>query len=492
MPRKFVRTEPVEMPRWEMRRWLGFLLVICLAGHVYLAFALGLSVDEAHYALYAAHPALSYFDHPPLVGWLQMPFVFLGGSDWLFRVVPLGWWVLTAWALWRWSGKWSLWALALFLLSPIHHLLGLALVPDALLLPLTLWVMVLTWKLSDDIASVRLWLSLGVALGLSGLSKYTGVFLAMSCAALLLAVHGLALFKARGLYLAALVAAVMVSPVLIWNAQNDWVSFTYQINHASGNQSWTLMNVLKFDVIQLVSYGTLPLLGLVVFLWKLQPDHKHLTRLCLAFGLPTLLLATYSSGKGSALPHWTATGWLALLPLSALGLQHLWHAARAARVLVCGLGLLQAMSIAALGLLMATGGQWRGESLFGARGNPFADLHDWQAAAHRAADLQKEHHADALAVSNWTLASRLAWYARAAGASESAAGVADSSTKVWALDGKNKQFDMWFGNLEYGARYIWLDWSQMPMQPPVGCRLLQANTLQGRYSQFDFYLCGRP
>jgi hypothetical protein len=134
---------------------------------------------------------------------------------------------------------------------------------------------------------------------------------------------------------------------------------------------------------------------------------------------------------------------------------------------------------------MATGGQWRGESLFGARGNPFADVHDWKAAAHRAVDLQKEHHADALAVSNWTLASRLAWYARAAGAS-------DSSAKVWALDGKNKQFDMWFGNLEYGARYIWLDWSQMPMQPPVGCRPLPASSYAGQYSQFDFYLCARP
>ena len=97
----------------------------CLAAHAYLAFALGLSVDEAHYALYAAHPALSYFDHPPLVGWAQIPFVWLGGSDWLIRIVPLVLWGITAWALWRCSK----WALALFLLSPIHHLLGLALVP---------------------------------------------------------------------------------------------------------------------------------------------------------------------------------------------------------------------------------------------------------------------------------------------------------------------------------------------------------------------------
>ena len=475
--------------------WLAAAL--CLAGHLWLGFALGLSVDEAHYALYALQPALSYFDHPPLVGWLQIPFVALGGADWLMRIVPLALWSITAWALWRWSRLFSVWALVLFLLSPIHHLLGLALVPDTLLLPLTLWVMMLTWKLSSfsptDSAAIPLWLWLGVALGLSGLSKYTGVFLAFSAAAVLLTAQGLALFKSRGLWLAAFIAAIMISPVLIWNAQNGWVSFTYQLNHASGNQSWQWMNVLRFDLVQLLSYGTLPLVGLVVFLWKLQQDHKRLLWLCLAFGLPTLLLATYSSGKGSGLPHWTATGWLALLPMAALGLQHLWHlwsgaakhARQAARVLVCGLALLQATSIAALGLLMATGGQWRGESLFGTRGNPFADLHDWQSAAKQARALQLEHHANALAVGNWTLASRLAWYARATGASE-------SSVKVWALDGKNKQFAMWFGNLDYGAHYIWLDWSQMPMQSPVGCRPLQADTHQGDYSHFDFYVCGRP
>jgi 4-amino-4-deoxy-L-arabinose transferase-like glycosyltransferase len=466
---------------------------LCLAAHVYLAIGLGLSVDEAHYALYAAHPALSYFDHPPLVGWLQIPFVLAGGTDWLLRVVPLALWSVTAWALWRFSVA----ALLLFLLSPIHHLLGLALVPDTLLLPLSLWVMVLTWKLSqlalDDSGSMRgsmrLWLWLGLALGLAGLAKYTGIFLAFSAAAVLLTTHGRALLKSRGVYLAALIAAIMVSPVFIWNAQHDWVSFAYQLNHAGGNQSWQWGNVLRFDVVQLLSYGTLPLVGLVVFFWKLQAapptQNKRLMWLCLAFGLPTLLLATYSSGKGSALPHWTATGWLALLPLSALGLQHLWQSAgvssairQAARVLAFGLAALQATSIVALGAMMATGGQWRGASLFGSTGNPFADLHDWKAAARRASALQAEHHADALAVGNWTLASRLAWYAR--------------PSQVLALDGKNKQFDIWFGALHYGQRYIWVDWSQMPMQPPVGCRLLQANSHQGQYASFDYYLCARP
>jgi 4-amino-4-deoxy-L-arabinose transferase-like glycosyltransferase len=451
-------------------RGLLFLLAICLAGHVWLGLQLGLSVDEAHYALYALHPALSYFDHPPLVGWMQMPFVWLGGSDWLMRIVPLTLWSITAWALWRYSHA-AKWALVLFLLSPVHQLLGLALVPDSLLLPLTLWVMVLTWKLSRDIACKSYWLWLGVALGLTGLSKYTGVFLALGVAIVLFAAHGLALLKVRGLWLAVLIAAVLISPVLIWNAQHDWASFGYQFSHADGGANdWQPMQVLAYSLIQLLAYGTLPLLGLVVFCVRLRKAHPALMQLCLAFGLPPLALTLYFSGKGAALPHWTAGAWVALLPLCALGLG---HARNAMRIWVCGLGGLQALSVVALAIAMGTGGYAI------KTGNPFADLHDWQGAAKQAAQLQAAHQVSSLAVSNWTLASRVAWYGR--------------PSKVWALDGKNKQFDLWFGSLEFGQSFIWVDWSQMPLLHPVGCHKLDGadGTYQGKHSSFNFYLC-RP
>jgi 4-amino-4-deoxy-L-arabinose transferase-like glycosyltransferase len=334
--------------------------------------------------------------------------------------------------------------------------------------------------LSSDIFCRPYWIWLGVALGLAGLSKYTGVFLALGVAIVLLSQYGVSLFKSRGLWLAALIAFVFITPVLIWNAQNDWASFTYQINHAAGNQEWRLVNVLRFDLIQLLAYGTLPLLGIVVFLWKLQSKHPVLTRITLAFGLPILLFAIFSAGRNSALPHWTAGAWLAFLPAAALGLQHLWQAYKdghkAMWVLTCGLGILQALLVLALGLVMATGGQWQGKALIQGASNPFADLYDWKEASQQAAKLQLEHNASALAVSNWTLASRLAWYSR---------------SKVWALDGKNKQFDMWFGTLEYGQTYIWVDWSQMRMPKPVGCQKLEANSHMGKYSQFDFYKCAR-
>lgn len=495
-----------------MPKTLAALLAISLAGHVWLGLQLGLSVDEAHYALYALHPALSYFDHPPLVGWLQMPFVWLGGADWMMRVVPLALWGLTIYLLFSFpthsppplsrpvdgrggldfvfykeSKTYKFLLIGLFLLGPIHQLLGLALIPDSLLLPLTLWVMVLTWRLSSNITCRPYWIWLGVALGLAGLSKYTGLFLALGVALVLLPQYGISLFKLPSLWLAVFIAALLISPVLVWNAQNDWVSFAYQLNHADGHtNTWEAKRILTYSLVQFMTYGLLPLLGLVVFLLTLHKNHNRLMRVCLAFGLPLMLVTLFLSGNGAALPHWTANAWLALLPLSALGIEHIWQngqgiTRQARRALVFGLGVVQALAVGGLGMAMSTGGQWQGKPFLGAEHtsarNPFADMHDWQSAAKLASALQAEHKVDALAVSNWTLASRLAWYTR--------------PSNVLALDEKNKQFDIWFGKLAYAQSYIWMDWSQMPQLKPVACQKLEGKSYQGQYSTFDFYRCGR-
>ena len=71
--RAFVLLRPQRLAVW--------LLVGGIMLHLALATSIGLSPDEAHYALYGAHLDFSYFDHPGLVGWLQAPFVHAGGSD---------------------------------------------------------------------------------------------------------------------------------------------------------------------------------------------------------------------------------------------------------------------------------------------------------------------------------------------------------------------------------------------------------------------------
>ena len=64
---------PAWLTQLLRQRWVWAMLALGTGLHLALALAVNLSVDEAHYALYASHLDWSYFDHPPLVGWLQWP-----------------------------------------------------------------------------------------------------------------------------------------------------------------------------------------------------------------------------------------------------------------------------------------------------------------------------------------------------------------------------------------------------------------------------------
>jgi len=57
--------------------------------HLLVAPGIGLSVDEAHYALYGLHLDWSYFDHPPMVGWLQAVILPFAQSDFALRLIPI-------------------------------------------------------------------------------------------------------------------------------------------------------------------------------------------------------------------------------------------------------------------------------------------------------------------------------------------------------------------------------------------------------------------
>jgi len=63
---------------------IGFLTLIRLV----VAPLFGLGVDEAHYVLYAKYLDWSYVDHPPLVGWVHVPFLYLFGANEFLARLP--------------------------------------------------------------------------------------------------------------------------------------------------------------------------------------------------------------------------------------------------------------------------------------------------------------------------------------------------------------------------------------------------------------------
>ena len=483
------------------------LLALLLLGHSLLHFVLGsvlgLSGDEAHYALYGAKLALSYYDHPPLVGWVQWPLVALGAPDGVLRLLPEALWVLTALFIYDTARRLhkllvpaagraddaGLWAVLAYSLAPLLHVLGMGLLPDTLLVFFTATIVWQTLRLLDAAVSQRLgeWLLLGLLLGLAGLSKYTAIFAALPVLACLLAEHGLAVLKRAGPWLALLLAVALVLPVFVWNAQHDWISFRYQLHHGTGSQ-WQAGQVLVFLLVQALLYpllvwGTFGLRHKVLGGFEFDPAQAWLLSF---FALPFAVLA-YLSGGGTGLPHWTAPAWVALAPFAGLGLAALWASGR--RALIVGFAALQGLiTLSLYTLMLLAGPPWMSseglESQEPEMVNPFTDFYGWDQAAKRATELAREHHIAHLAVQNWTLASRFAWYAR--------------PLPVHVLAPDFDQFTLWTGPLPVGADAVLLDWSQMSHQLPVGVGMFErcepADVLPVRHAgrtvaHFGLYLC---
>ncbi len=488
---------------WQDRASL-YMLAFGALLHLALASAIHLSPDEAHYALYAAHLDWSYYDHPPLVGWLQWPWLQLGGSDLLLRLMPMLAWCVAALGLraltldclpatagQRLSPHHA--ALGLWLLSPLPHLLGVAWVPDTALLMLVPAMMALVWRLvrREGGARLGLWAALGLCMGLSGLAKYTTVVLGLGALLVLHWGRGLGLWRQPGFWLALLLAVAVVTPVFWWNATHDWISLRYQVDHAAGSeaprQAW---RVLWFALVQVLVYGLLPVFGCWWACRSPRAVGLDARVLCLGFGLPVLLLLAWLSARRLPLPHWAAPAWLALLPLAGAGVARMYEVGRR-RVL--GLAAWQALGVVAMVLALLWGGgpAESGEAAQtlpheGGRGvgNPVADLYGWDEASARAKALAAERRVARLAVHNWTLASRVAWYAR--------------PLPVQVLDGRPGQFGLWFGEMPAGADALVLDWSLMSRPMPVGpegferCDLLESRPvvhLGRQLSHFSFLHC---
>lgn len=419
--------------------------VIAVAGSALLHLAVigrvDLGVDEAHYALYGLKPALSYFDHPPLVGWLQALALMFGSSEALLRI----WAVLLAaiagglvWrltrALYPEAGERAAAAAVLLLQSAlIFQVLSIGLVPE---LPLLVAGLAAGLLLHHAVGGGRTrdWLWLGLAFGLAGLSKYTAVTLVITAVGLVAWERHWDRLRSPGPWLAVLVALLCILPVLIWNGQHDWISLRYQLAHGAPDRAWEPARFAVAVAGQLLAYGpALVVFGLaaVAGVWRDGADRG--ARLSLLLGLPVLLLFAWAGGYEETLPHWTLLGWAALAPLAGRWLVRNGCRPWVRRVAVGG-------GVYAVGLILAIHGALFTPWLpFSAYRHPLGDLHGWDTAAERATALLQRLPATergAVFVANWTEASRIAWYGRPA--------------RVRVLDSRFDQFDLWFGSPEAG------------------------------------------
>ncbi|MEK7674648.1 MAG: glycosyltransferase family 39 protein [Verrucomicrobiota bacterium] len=331
-----LRTPHSALDQHWMRLGYVLILALLLARLGYLAGGkIELSEDEAYQWLWSKHLALSYYSKPPLIAYTQ----FLGTTLWgdtafgvrFFAPVIAA---VLSFILLRF----------LALVANVRAGFGLILITTAaplLAVGATLMTIdplsVLFWTaafisgwtaVQQD--STRHWLWTGLWMGLGFLSKYTAL-LQLLCWAVFFVLWRPARGQLlrSGPYLALLVLGLCTLPVLIWNAQHDWITVAHLANRGGLDQTW--QPSLRFFWDFLIAEAGL--LNPVFFLaalwaalafWRREKANPLLIYL-FSMGAPLFLFYFLYTFRARVQPNWIAPSVLPLLCLMVIYWEKRWR-----------------------------------------------------------------------------------------------------------------------------------------------------------------------
>ncbi|MBA3853784.1 MAG: hypothetical protein C0503_05165 [Gemmatimonas sp.] len=320
----------------RLQRQAVSITMIATAVRMVLAANLPLVADEAYYWEWSRHLAFGYFDHPPVIAWLIAFGTAVFGDITLgVRFFPVLCGAIAAFALAeateRLAGVRAS-RFAALLLAATPFTIGFVLAtPDApLLAALAMTLMLVVRALDPDAtprAALIAWVGAGVAIGLAMASKFTAVFVPIALL-LAFAIHPAlrVQFRRPGAYVAVLVASLVMLPVLLWNAQHEWIAFRFQLGHglnAVSNGSWW-QRELELLGGQLGLVTPILFVLLVAAIYRDYDPNGEPRRFALAqVALFCLGFFIYSATRRRVEANWPAIGWLPTLVLLAAAQQEL-------------------------------------------------------------------------------------------------------------------------------------------------------------------------
>lgn len=316
------------------KKYLSLIIIFSLIIRGFLAYFLELGNDEVYYWTYALFPDLSHFDHPPMVGfliqlttlnlWLDHEFFIRLGAVLLGGINTLLIFHITR----RISGSQAgIYAALLYNASVYCFVLcGIFILPDTpqvtfWLLSLLIMVTILPAK---EIQKKDGWLMLllGVTIGLGMLSKYTTVFLWAATGFYILFYNRTWLNKWQ-LYLAVLLSIIIFSPVIFWNYQHNFISFTFHGGRVSLFESGFRPDYFFTELGGQILYNNpvnfiIIIIVLIALARKKFSTDDEIKRILLLSSLPLIGIFLFVALFRQTLPHWSGPGYLALIVLSGI------------------------------------------------------------------------------------------------------------------------------------------------------------------------------
>jgi len=287
--------------------------------------------EEAYYWNYAQHLDFGYVDHPPMVAWLiALSTRALGNSEFSIRLPAVLCWLVTAFYMYRFTnsafGKTSACLVLAFLTTfPFFFSVGFLMTPDAPLCAAwagCLWFLARSLLKEDG----RAWIWVGVFAGLGMLSKYSIALLGPATFFfIILDARSRRWLRRREPYQAILIASLLFCPVVVWNANHEWVSFLYQ-----GPERWSSDIDFSLHILILSALVLVTPFGLAGIILLLLPQRltglvqrndicsaSRMHLFTLVFTLLPLSVFVLHSLQDNPKIQWTGPVWLAALPALA-------------------------------------------------------------------------------------------------------------------------------------------------------------------------------
>lgn len=314
----------MKTPNFISNKFLIIIISIHLLIKLIVSYFLEFGNDEVYYVKYVEHPDWSHFDHPIMVqivgqistlnALLHHHFFYRLSSVVLSSISLIYIYKIIVYLYDETAAKWSV----ILYLSSIYIsvIAGIFFMPDAVLS--FFWILGIYFGIkfiSEQKLKYYLIFSFLIAFALA--SKYQAVFLPFGFL-LFIFFNNRNLFFKPYLYLGFILMSLGLIPTLIWNINNDFISFTFHKGRV-GNEGFSLDYFFR-EIFGEIFYNNPFSFGIYVatfiYIFKNKIPFSNQEKLLLFFAFPLIITSILISFGTETLPHWSALSYYSFMIIS--------------------------------------------------------------------------------------------------------------------------------------------------------------------------------
>jgi len=288
---------------------------------IFLSAALELHPDEAYYWLWAQHLALGYYDHSPMVAYFIKLTTLFSDSEFFVRFSSLIVTVVLSVFTWKFAKKLfgeTVASASVIIVNtlPLMMVASVIITPDT---PVFLFYSLSVYFLYSliETGKIKYWYITGLFFGLAMLSKYTAVLFALCLLVYMISAKKLVWFKNLHFYMMFVTALAVFMPVVIWNSQNSWISFTYQLNHGLYNSKLNFGYIFEYLGAQCLVAGPFIFIAGLFAAFKAYSSKDPKKIFLASFSVPVIAFFIFTALKRLPGANWPAFAYFTFCIMAA-------------------------------------------------------------------------------------------------------------------------------------------------------------------------------